>query len=148
VQETYREIYDSETVMFEHGLVDATSSAPTSINHVHLHCLPVPNNGFSISSWLKKKHNLNDIIFDDLHDISQIIHKNRINSYLLYYDVDHLFHLINISDKDLPSQFLRKELYEILLSSTDDGWDWKKHEHRDIMLQTFDDLYGLGILVN
>lgn len=131
----YREVFHSEYIMFEHGIVDESVTSPNSVNHVHLHFLPYGKGAYDLTPVLEKQYQLKVLSFSSIFDLNRIIEEKRIKSYLLYY-VSEQYHIVDIGTEQLPSQFLRKVLYN-LEGFEDDGWDWKKEPFYDEMLVTY-----------
>ena len=132
--------YSCRSFMFEHGIVDQSRAAPTSVNHAHLHFLPLKSDYLKLPSILKEQYGLVSVRLDGLGGLQQMIRQKGIMTYLLYgYDKD--YYLVDISSITLPSQFLRKIIYEMEYPQRDDGgWNWKTHPYTSLMVETYDTL--------
>ena len=128
--------YGTDFFMFEHGVVDETVEAPNSVNHVHLHFLPYRKEYSIVEDILSEKYQFQEYVFSDIMDLNEMIDKQNIKAYLLYY-VFGKFHMVDISVNKLPSQFLRKVIYGIEYSTEDDGWNWRDHFYMENMLITY-----------
>lgn len=132
----YRKAYGCSYFMFEHGIVDESVTAPTSVNHVHLHFLPNLPAYETVASLIEENASLTAYPVSDLREISPIIEEKGIRSYLLF-GTHQKYTLVDIGSAALPSQYLRAVTYRLATGKHDDGWNWKTHPEKDIMLSTF-----------
>lgn len=135
IHNIYIHTYHTDVLLFEHGTVDENIISPASIDHVHLHILPFADEYTKITMIIKERGYQEYTLFDIL-DLNRIIDLHNIKTYLLYY-FDNTFHLVNITGKNLPSQFLRKVTYELFYKRTDDGWNWKRYPFSNNMKKTY-----------
>ena len=122
------------SVVFEHGVVDNIKLSSTSINHIHLHFLPVNE-----SIWLKilNKYHFNYYVIHDFSEIRKTIDRNKLVAYILFYDYDNQLYLIDCSYQNYPSQLFRKVLYEYYYGESHyNEWDWKKYPFYCNMVKT------------
>lgn len=126
--------YDMNLLFFEHGNISKKTST-NSIDHIHIHLLP-----FKHSFWgeMNKMYNFDFYKIDSIECINYMIEKNNIASYILFGDTDDKIYLIDTTNKDYPSQFLRIVLSEYL--KMDKSWNWKNHYFVDKMYETYADL--------
>lgn len=125
----YRELYNSDTLFFEHGSAKS-GYAGASIDHAHLHCVPYNN---SINNDLDKL--LGKAIECDI-----IAHSTFKNEFSYIYTENSNNKKIYKVEK-LPSQFLRKLMSEKI---NDGKYLWQEkcitNDSIDTLNQTINDL--------
>lgn len=139
LKDLYKKAYGTGYFMFEHGVVDPAIQAPNSVNHVHLHFLPLREGYAGVEKLLADDYSFKEYVFDDMTALDRVIEENQIKAYLLY-SFDESYHLVDISVNTLPSQFLRTVTYQIETGNGDEGWNWRKHSFADNMKITYDTL--------
>lgn len=125
----YRELYNSDTLFFEHGSAKS-GYAGASIDHAHLHCVPYNN---SINNDLDKL--LGKAIECDI-----FVHSTFKNEFSYIYTENSNNKKIYKVEK-LPSQFLRKLMSEKI---NDGKYLWQEkcitNDSIDTLNQTINDL--------
>lgn len=123
--------YAMRCIWFEHGVNDVTLSGPSSIDHAHLHILPMEDVVWnSICSWFSINCYM---VFDDYYTLYQYLWKIRPRSYMVFCDSDSKIYLINDASK-YPSQFFRMVVAKIL--NREYEWNWKYYPFISNMIRT------------
>ncbi len=136
LEHVYKIAYGSNVIMFEHGVVDEAIDAPNSVSHVHLHFLPCRENYSSLDEIFFKKNHFKKYATSNILQLNEIIDKQKIKAYLLYYFSNH-YYIVDITTEKLPSQILRKVFYQLEYSADDDGWNWRTHPFVENMHRTY-----------
>lgn len=105
----------SRPVFFEHGAAK-TQKAGNSIDHAHLHCLPADID-------LVSNQNVPWIAINSLLDLTKFYENNIPYIYFEDCSGNMFVSLLHDERKDLPSQFLRKVVANILGS---ENWNWRE----------------------
>lgn len=119
-------------VCFEHGTPSKITSGANSVNHVHIHILPVTN-----ASWQDVSQNQyisNYLIIDNYEQLWTELKHNTETSYLLFEDTDKKIYFIGDAS-GTPSQFFRKGLASVLSL---EEWNWKKEYYVENMMKTIE----------
>jgi diadenosine tetraphosphate (Ap4A) HIT family hydrolase len=103
----------SNVIVCEHGPVEITSSAGSCIDHAHLHIFPTEIDLFPRLSQLFRYRAIKSI-----HELSYFRLSQRP---YIYYEKDNRCFSFEV-DRDIPSQYIRKILWEE--EGKPDEWDW------------------------
>lgn len=111
-----KEIYDKNSIMFEHGSTSCCTKVGGCVDHAHLHIVPINEDITPEISKFDTKLNLMNSIYD-LEEYG----KNDL-PYLYYQDINNHDYIV---DADIiPSQFFRQVICKKL--NIIDKWDWRK----------------------
>lgn len=111
-------MYRMPVHLFEHGMADHGARMVCTVDHAHLHLLPVacafspeadPN--FRWSRW----EGTSELLLDHL----------RGREYLLYESDDGAMYFCTAGESDIPSQYLRQVFARLI--GRPDAWDWRTH---------------------
>lgn len=119
-------------IAFEHGVTNAYSSGANSVDHIHLHIVPVEKPMWdSVLQTMPKAAYVVTDSFITLHEQWQV---QMPNSYLLFQDIDQKIHYLSDAS-NMPSQLFRKCLAAHLGA---DCWDWRKEVYLDNLRKTLE----------
>lgn len=134
---------DKGMVFFEHGTIKDFEHSAASINHFHLHFLPINE---SIWSKIRDKYQFDYYSIKSLYDVKNVVNENMINSYMLLSDIDRNIYLVDCNKSEYHSQFLRRVFYEYYYGEdTEQKWNWQKYPYYKIMRETYDMFKGITI---
>lgn len=135
IRKYYKTKYNSNVLFFEHGSIK-DNMAGSSIDHAHLHCIPINK---SITNILNK-------------DLGESIKYNILKSNInfnnefgyIYTEYNNKYNLYKVNN--LPSQYLRKVISDNLKNN---DYNWKTlitlNDNKKIINQTINDLKDLFI---
>ncbi len=131
LQDLSSDKFNMRPIIFEHGSVKRNKRAGNTIDHAHLHVVPV-NTEISL---LKQVQNDGQSV-KRIEQLSSI-KKSRV-PYLFIRETSGECWVAEVNDK-MPSQYLRMQLYRALKpASTDNLWDWTVEQHTTILKQTLE----------
>lgn len=117
LQRRLRDAYGTEILMFEHGMAAVGDHVPCTIDHAHMHCLPLPGPVVQAMSfdeeWLQ---------FDGSIAAIQELSSGR--EYVYCEIPDGGFWLLVSRDRPIASQYMRRVIAGVLGSS--ERWNWKE----------------------
>jgi diadenosine tetraphosphate (Ap4A) HIT family hydrolase len=128
----------SSWLVFEHGVTRADASGGATIDHLHLHLIPLE---FDLLSRAAKTLNQTPVEVSSLRGLRDAAMANRAN-YVFIRDANGSSHAIFTND--CPSQFLRR----IIADHVDKGhaWNWKERPMEENSLHTLRDLKMSGLV--
>jgi len=118
-------IYRQPVILFEHGSIFGGGYAGNTIEHAHLHIIPCVID-------------LAKALADDgrkIKGISSLESLRSINKPYLFVSSGNFNYVAEV-EHEMQGQYLRKLLYDKLISKNDDGWNWRVHVHEDILEST------------
>lgn len=131
IKKYYKDKYNSNVLFFEHGSV-IDNMAGSSIDHAHLHCMPM-NKPINLSKDLGSSINYNILK-------SNINFNNEFG--YIYTEYNNKSNLYKVNN--LPSQYLRKVIADNLKNN---DYNWKnlisEEDNKKIINQTINDLKDL-----
>ena len=143
IRALYEQRLGCGSVFFEHGTVADFELSPASIDHFHMHFMPVSE---PIWDKMNARYSFEYFPLDSIRDVKNTVEENGITSYLLFGDYDGKIYLINSPPGRYHSQFLRRVLYEYYYGECEEiYWDWKIHPYSERMEETFNLMKGLKI---
>lgn len=128
-----KKIYNSNCILFEHGVLSESMIGSNSVNHVHLHILPIEVDLYNTFSHENFKQ-INT--FDDLKNIALL---NNI-AYLFYENNHGKRFYIEDENGVFPSQFFRRQVANAVGRSEE--WNWRIYPHYEEFLNTYNSLIG------
>ncbi len=119
-----------KSICFEHGVTSDSFVGANSIDHVHLHIIPL---SYPIWPQISSKYNFHDFeIIPDYKHLFKRWDTNLPNTYLLFQDTNNIIYYNENGDK-YPSQLFRKCIAPFLNSKQ---WDWKKEYYEENLIKT------------
>lgn len=123
-------IYGRMSIAFEHGEVGGRFHPGCCFEHAHLHVIPLPPEVSDRVAF--------DFRVESLGRLEELVKYSETRTpYLLYFD-RHGQARVYLVDRNLPSQFLRREICQRL--ETPDVWDWGVFPFRE-RIEKFSRLY-------
>lgn len=129
-----RKEYNQECIFFEHGSLSKDMLGSNSIEHIHLHVVPLGKD----LSFSFKSANLHETI-QSLYDLKEKALKNNC-AYLFYEDCNKNRFYIKDENAFFPSQFFRQQIAKLVGRSNE--WNWKTHPNYNEFLSTYFKLKG------
>lgn len=143
ISDQFKERFNSDMIFFEHGTVNDYNLSSASVCHFHMHFLPINE---SIWQKIKERYSFKYYEILDLTEVKSLVDKYKVDAYLLLGDIDKKIYLIDCTNEDFPSQFLRKVLYEYYYGKTEDEkWNWKRFPFYEIMEETLQAMDGMKL---
>lgn len=125
IQNVFKDIYHSETIFFEHGSKES-GKAGSSIDHAHLHAIPLSIDMKSVLDNLLGESIECNILLEKFHNEFSYIYLENDNIKVIY-KVD-----------ELPSQYLRKVVGEQINNFQ---YDWRTYLNSKDSLERLDKTY-------
>lgn len=128
-----RSIYKSNVIAMEHGVIDENKSSSMCVSHAHLHMLPI---NIDLVGAIKQdvwSVDLANFIIKNYFDKDYILFSNDLMN---YYAGNH---------GELPSQFLRKVVFEV--GELEGSWNWKLDLRTQLLEKTIFDI-NLEVIKN
>ncbi len=120
VENTIKNIWEKECLVFEHGMLISNNSG--CIEHAHLHIIP---------SNIDIPQILDNFQYIQLPDFKGIYDPKLQSENYLYFEARNKYNFYPIVKcDDFPKQYLRRIIYREI-GCEGNGWDWKKHSHLD-----------------
>jgi diadenosine tetraphosphate (Ap4A) HIT family hydrolase len=128
VRTTLDRVFGAATI-FEHASMFGAKSAGSTIDHAHLHAVPCDKD-------------LCRAVLDDRHCVRRLDGLNELRHLVvpyLFIDDHKGYCYVSEVDDQLPRQYLRQRLYNLLYPNREDnGWDWEAYEHPDLLKKTLE----------
>lgn len=119
-------------LVFEHGSTNPCCVGANSVDHVHLHIVPVAK---TIWTDMVKKYGLTGFVAMTTYESLFSLWKSSLpQTYLLFQDIDEKIHY-NPDATGFPSQFFRRYLASYFGIKQ---WDWKKEFHQMNFVKTLE----------
>ena len=123
----YKEIYESDSIFFEHGMMtEEGGHGGCGISHLHIHALPINDDELqNFIAKIKAVSNYNCYQINSFKEIQNL--SKEIITYLLVKASESSY-MITTPRNEFPSQQLRKLLCECI---GNEKWNWKENLERE-----------------
>jgi hypothetical protein len=144
IRALYGERLGCGSVFFEHGTVADFEISPASINHFHMHFMPVNE---PIWDKINAQYDFEYYPLRSIAEVKDVVAEKRISSYLLFGDYDGKIYMINSPPDRYHSQFLRRVMYEHYYGEREENyWNWKLYPYSESMKETFEIMKGFKLI--
>lgn len=132
-KKSLKKIYHSNCILFEHGVLTETMIGSNSVDHVHLHILPIELDLYNTFCHEETQQ------FYGFDELKRIALKNNI-AYLFYENQYGKRFYIKDKNGIFPSQFFRRQVAMAVGKSEE--WNWRIFPHYEEFLNTYNSLVG------
>lgn len=132
ISRLFKRKYSTSFICFEHGVTSLEYSGANSVDHAHLHMIPIKA---GVWANIMDKGLIQEFIrFDDQRLLYKYVKDTHIKSYLLFQDSDGKLFLIPDASR-YHSQFFRKVIANELNCAIE--WNWKQSPCLEKMMKTY-----------
>lgn len=125
-KKTILTLYNSKSIVFEHGSTQNSETSGASICHAHMHVVPT---AYDLEREIQKTANL--IPLESIFDLTDY----SANSYVFYQNTYSENYMVDIQNP--PSQYLRQILAKKLGLS--EFWNWRRYPFYDNIVKCIND---------
>lgn len=123
-------VYNCPCIAFEHGSGDSVNNRPSSVDHCHLHILPLQEDIYN-------KIDIKEFQLEQIESLKSLLENRwKSSSYLLYQNHEEQFFLMHANT--YISQYFRKLI--ALSEGVSEKWDWRTYCFDENIRTTLNDV--------